>query len=49
MNIFQRSNMGDVAAAVLAAEAEKERNLPSIVVKKPLGLFLSKEIYLEIE
>ena len=32
--------MGDVAAAVLAAEAEKERNLPSIVVEKPLGILL---------
>jgi regulator of ribosome biosynthesis len=32
--------MGDVAAAVLAAEAEKERNLPSIVVEKPLDLEL---------
>lgn len=30
--------MGDVAAAVLAAEAEREKNLPSISVDKPIEL-----------
>ena len=29
--------MGDVAAAVLAAQAQKEKQLPSISVEKPIG------------
>ena len=36
--------MGDIAAAVLASAAEREKNMPSITVEKPIGkVFLIKD------